>query len=618
MASVILIGHAQKGQDIPIYKIIVEVLRLLTKRELRNMALLMGMIFVMAAFDAIGVASILPFIALIADPRIIETNPVMGYAFGMASRVGVSSEQEFMILLGFLVLLLLLSSLAFRALTAYAQIRFALLREYTIGSRLLRSYLGQSYIWFVCRNSSDLSKNILSEVASVIGNGLIPIMNIMAQGTITLFLVILLVIVDPYLALSLGFLIGFSYLTTYLLMSATLKRHGQMRSDANRGRFIAIAEAFGSPKELKLRNLEMTHLNRFNQHARIYAQGETASRTIQQIPRFVFEAIVFGAILTAALYLMSDHDRAFTAQPVIALYAVAGYRLLPGLQQIYAALTQLRFVEASLLYLKKDLATLAPETPLVLRGNTPIFPKKEISLEGVSYFYPGSQQPALININITVPAGDTVGIVGTTGSGKTTVLDLLLALLEPDYGKLRVDGIEVNESNRHAWQNSVGYVPQNIYLSDDTVAANIAFGVEAGEIDIKRVEKVGRIAKIHSFICGDLPNGYQTVVGERGVRLSGGQRQRIGLARALYADPKVLILDEATSALDSLTEQAVMDSVSALRQDLTIILVAHRLSTVRDCDKIYLLEGGRVIDVGRYDELCTRNEKFSTMASRRG
>jgi ABC-type multidrug transport system fused ATPase/permease subunit len=254
------------------------------------------------------------------------------------------------------------------------------------------------------------------------------------------------------------------------------------------------------------------------------------------------------------------------------------------------------------------------ETP-ARSAAVPLRLTERLELEGMRYAYPKSERGALDGLDLAIDARTTVGIVGGTGAGKTTTVDVILGLLAPQAGELRVDGVPVTEANRRGWQNAIGYVPQSIFLTDDSVAANIAFGLPADEIDHAAVERAAKIAELHNFVMDELPEGYATQVGERGVRLSGGQRQRIGIARALYHDPDVLILDEATSALDNLTEKAVMDAVHNLGHAKTIILIAHRLSTVRDCDMIFMLERGRVVARGSYDELLESSQKFRAMAA---
>lgn len=344
----------------------------------------------------------------------------------------------------------------------------------------------------------------------------------------------------------------------------------------------------------------------------MYAQHNALATVIGQMPRFALEAIAFGGMLLMVLYLMAQSGNFTSALPIITLYAFAGYRLMPALQQVYSAFTQLRFGLPALDSLHAEFMSLKPTQPDSKQDAIQL--KKAITLNNIQYCYPNALQPTLKNLSLTIPAKYTVGLVGATGSGKTTIVDLILGLLDAQVGALKVDGQTINENNKRAWLRTIGYVPQHIYLADDTVAANIAFGLEAKDIDQAAIERAAKIANLHDFVHNELPQQYQTTVGERGVRLSGGQRQRIGIARAMYHNPKVLILDEATSALDNLTEQAVMEAVYNLGHEITIILIAHRLSTVKACEIIFFLDKGVLQAQGSFDELMQANERFRAMA----
>jgi len=593
---------------------IMKFLALLTSPERKRAGVLMSMILVMAFLDMLGVASILPFMAVLSNPDLLQTNAVLNTAFTISHHIGIHTSEQFLFALGVVVFVLLVTSMAFKALTTYAQTRFALMREYSIGKRLVEGYLHQPYSWFLNRHSADLGKTILSEVSAVIANGMIPLMTLMAQSSVALALLILLIIVDPLLALSVGMVLGLAYAGIFAVMSGWLKRLGQARIDANKERFTAVSEAFGAAKEVKVGGLEQTYIQRFARPAEIYANGQATAQVIAQLPRFALEAIAFGGMLLVMLYLMAKNGSFANALPIIALYAFAGYRLMPALQQTYHSITILRFVGPALDTLHQDLSSLQANN-VQQDQLSPLPLIKSITLNQLSYCYPNAQQPALKGIDITIPVHNTVGFVGATGSGKTTIVDVILGLLEPQEGALKIDGQPIAASNRRQWQRAIGYVPQNIYLADNSVAANIAFGVNPKDIDQQAVERASKIANLHEFVVKDLPQGYATTVGERGVRLSGGQRQRIGIARAIYHNPQVLILDEATSALDNLSEQVVMEAVNNLGHKITIILVAHRLSTVRQCDQIFLLERGEVLAKGTFEKLTQTNEQFRAMAA---
>lgn len=594
--------------------LITKILDLLSYQERKRAGVLVGLILLMAVLDMLGVASILPFIAVLANPQIIETNSFLNKAYELTSLIGVTSSEEFLLFLGIAVFLLLVISLAFKALTTYAQIRFVLMREYSIGKRLIEGYLHQPYSWFLNRHSADLGKTILSEVGAVIGGGMLPLMILLAQGSVAIALLVLLLIVDPLLAVTVGLVLGTFYFGIFLLMSRILGRLGHIRIKANQERFNAIIEAFGAVKEVKVGGLERVFIDRFSISAMTYARTQATSQVISQLPRFFLEAVAFGGLLLVILYLLAQSQSFTEALPIIALYAFAGYRLMPALQQIYSAFTQIRFAGPSLQMLHKDLTSLSGLDKSMSQIN-PFDLKRDIKLNNISYSYPNSAREVLKNIDLTIQARTTVGFVGSTGSGKTTTIDLVLGLLQPEGGGILVDGNVINESNLRSWQKAIGYVPQQIYLADTTIAENIAFGVESNKIDIDAVQRAAKIANLHDFVNNELPDGYQTKVGERGVRLSGGQRQRIGIARALYHEPQILIFDEATSALDNLTEELVMDAVKKLEHQITIIIIAHRLSTVRDCDQIFLLDHGVLEGFGKYDELIKNNEKFQKMTA---
>lgn len=589
-----------------------KLLDLLSPSERKRAGVLMGMILVMAFLDMLGVASILPFIAVLANPSLVETNPMLSWGYKFSANLGVNSTEQFLFFLGMLVFILLIFSLVFKALTTYAQTRFALMREYSIGKRLVEGYLHQPYSWFLNRHSADLGKNILSEVGNVISGALVSVMTLMSQITVAIALLVLLLVVDPLLAISVGLILGIAYGGILALMSSWLIRLGQVRIQANQERYTVLSEAFGAAKEVKVGGLESAFISRFARPAESYAKGQATAQVITQMPRFALEAIAFGGMLLVILYLMAQSGSFATALPIITLYAFAGYRLMPALQQIYGAFTQLKYATPALKALHADLMSLNP-IEVYKKIVLPVPLEKSIELKDVHYSYPNSSIAALSGVNLSIPSRSIVGLVGATGSGKTTSVDLILGLLDPQKGNLFVDGQVIDSGNRREWQRCIGYVPQQIYLADDSISANIAFGVNRQEIVQQAVENAAKIANLHDFIIKDLPDGYSTTVGERGVRLSGGQRQRIGIARALYHNPSVLILDEATSALDNITERAVMDAVNNLGHNITIILIAHRLSTVRQCDQIYLLENGQIKASGTFEELSMQSNLFQKM-----
>ena len=330
------------------------------------------------------------------------------------------------------------------------------------------------------------------------------------------------------------------------------------------------------------------------------------------LPKYLLDAIGFGAILFLMTYTVYIEKTSGEIIPIVAVFALAGYRLMPALQQIYASLTQLKFNFPALEILVTDLSSVNEVTSFNRQKNPPLLFSKHLIIKDVGFTYPNVNIPVLKNINLKIELNTTVGLVGITGSGKTTLVDIVLGLLNNTRGKLFVDETELTAENISSWQDNLGYVPQAIYLIDDTIERNIAFAVT--EVDINKVKHAAKMAELDEFIQ-TLPDGYQTNVGERGIRLSGGQKQRIAIARALYHDPKFLILDEATSSLDGLTENIIMDAIHNLAHKKTILMIAHRITTLKECDVIYVLENGAIINSGSYKQLLKSDENFRHMAN---
>ncbi len=587
---------------------------LLTSAERRKAGILLFMVLIMAILDMIGIASIMPFLAVLTNPKLIEINSILKSMYEASIIFGIQSEQDFLFALGVMVFVLLIVSLIFKAITTYFQLRFMQMIEYSISKRLIEGYLQQPYSWFLNRNSADLGKTILSEAQHVVAHGLRPMAELITKIIVSLTLIFLLTITDPKLAIIIGLTLLIAYGSLYLIVRKKLSSIGKVRLNANKERYTAVSEAFGAAKEIKVGGLEKYYVNSYSQPALEYARNISLQQLISQLPRFALEILAFGGMLLVTLYLMTESGTFTKALPIIALYALAGYRLIPAVQQIYVSITLLRVVNAPLDSLYNDLKNLpqnvsqADQRGLSLTNN--------ISLKNVNYFYPNSSRTAINDMNLNIPVRSTVGLVGATGSGKTTTVDIILGLLEPQKGTLEIDGQVINKQNIRSWQKSIGYVPQNIYLADDTILANIAFGIKESQINLDDVERAAKIAKIHEFVVNELPLKYETTVGERGVRLSGGQRQRIGIARALYHKPELLILDEATSALDNITEYDVMEAVYDLNREITVIQIAHRLSTVKKCDKIFLLEKGELKGTGTFEELKQSNPYFREMESK--
>jgi ATP-binding cassette, subfamily B, bacterial PglK len=589
-----------------------KIIYLLTRHEKVRAVWLLIMILSMALIDMMGIASIMPFIALLTNPEIIETNTILNFAYQKGKIFGIENEHQFLIAIGVFVFLLLIISITFKALTTYIQARFIKMCEYTIAKRLVERYLNQPYSWFLNRNSANLGKSILSEVGNVVGRGLEPMMSLVTNSLITFTLFFLLFVVEPKLSLIVIVIVCTFYGLIYKLNRNLMDKMGKENFKANESKFKVLNEAFGASKEVKVGGLEQIFINQFSKPAKIIAYNSAVVAILSQIPRYTLEAIAFGGMLLIILYFMTTAGDITNVLPIIALYAFAGYRLMPAIQKIYIALTYIRIVGPAVNSLYDDFKNLNRSVENKSKDTLKL--NKDIRLNNIHYNYPNASKTALKNINLKIPAYSTIGLVGATGSGKTTTVDIILGLLQSQKGTLEVDGKIINNDNRRAWQHSIGYVPQQIFLVDNTVASNIAFGKDISEINQEAVEHAAKIANLHEFIVNELPLKYETFIGERGVRLSGGQRQRIGIARALYHKPQVLILDEATSALDNLTEKVVMEAVHNSENKITKILIAHRLSTVKKCDKIFLFDKGELKSEGTFEELIKINDDFRASA----
>ncbi len=592
--------------------------KLLSALERRNAVILFFMILINGIMEAVGVASIMPFLAVLSNPKIIQSNSYLLYIY---QTLDFSGTDSFLLFIGTLVFVIVLTGISFKALTLYFLARFTHIRSCNLSSRLLRSYLYQPYSWFLNRHSADLGKTLLSEVQQVINQSLMPTCQFIANIVQATCLIVLLLIVAPWVALFMTALMGGIYTLIYLILRKYLSRIGRDRVTANQERFQIAQEALGGIKEIKVAGLEAGYLRSFYKPAYRFAKNQAASMIAGQLPNFALEALAFGGILVITLFLLATRDGDFAQViPTLGLFAIASQRLLPALRQIYQNVAKMRFGKPALDDLYADLVerTLDPKIFQHLEQAQSVFPlglKRRLDLVNVEFRYPNANQPTLHDLSISISANTTVGFIGTTGAGKTTAVDLILGLFSAQQGVLLADEVKITSHNLAAWQRSLGYVPQQIFLSDDTVAANIAFGVEKEDIDQKAIKRAACIAELHDFVLKDLPLGYETMIGEHGVRLSGGQRQRIGIARALYHDPDVLILDEATSALDNLTEKAVMQAVHNLSKKKTIIMIAHRLSTVKECDYIYMLDRGTLTGQGTFSELLKSNQEFQKMAA---
>ncbi len=584
---------------------------LLDARERRNFWLLAIIMLMVAAAEIAGFSAILMLLNIISTPDKIQTVSALSFVY---TRLGFTSTFEFQVALALGVLVVVASGLAIKAAGTNAITRYSTMRGYTISTRLLAAYLRQPYPWFLQHNSAELEKNVLNEVDGLVARVIGPSLRLVSNSILAVSILGFLLMVDPLVTLFCGGVLGLGYGLIYLRVRGQMVRIGTEMTDALKARYLVTKEATGGIKDVKVMGLEEVYVHGYSVEAHRSAKAMARMGLVAEMPRFILEAITFGTLISLILLLLFRNDGNITEiVPTLGVMALATMRLLPSLQQIYFGVITIRSAGPVLDAIAADFAASPPALPPAARQAPPMRLERELALERVSFAYDSADRPTLREVDLAIPARTTVGIVGGTGAGKTTLVDLILGLLTPDAGTIRVDGTALTAENLRSWQASIAYVPQTIFLTDDTIAANIAFGVPRAEIDRAAVERAAKVAALHDFILSDLPGGYDTRVGERGVRLSGGQRQRIGIARAMYRDPTLLIMDEATSALDNITEREVMEAVQRIRADKTIILIAHRLSTVRSCDTIFLMERGRLQAQGSYDALLATSEAFRRM-----
>ena len=582
---------------------------LLTPSERRQIYWLMPAVVLMGFVEVVGIASIMPFLALLSQPEAINDNALLSWAY---TTFGFEQDSSFLIFVGVMVLIVLTLSNAFTFFITWVLARFTWLRNHSISRRLLAGYLFRPYTFFLNRNTGELSATLFSEVREVVLNLLVPFVRAVSRMVVAAFILGFLLIYDPLLALVTFSLLGGAYTGIFLGMRRTLSRVGEERVTSQKVSYRVVSEALGGIKDIKVLGKEDVFLKRFSKTSRQFAYNTATGQSIGFIPRYSLEVIAFGGILVIVIYYLAVYGSVANVLPILGLYAFASYRLLPAMQSIFETLSMLQINGPMLTSIVADLQSAETVSPPD-KSKLPVLDFNEgLKFNDVSYSYPEMQTPVLKGLELTIKPGSSVAFIGATGSGKTTTIDLLLGLLEPTSGFLCVDGVPLEGQARLAWQAKLGYVPQHIYLSDDTALRNIALGVDDEEIDVERAIMAAKTADLHRFI-ESLPDGYHSEVGERGVRMSGGQRQRLGIARALYHQPKVLILDEATSALDNRTEERVLKAIHD-SGDKTLISIAHRLSTVQSCDEIFMLQQGCLIARGTFDELLDSSPEFARLA----
>lgn len=584
-------------------------------RERRHGAILLVMMIGSAFLEVVGVAAIPAFVAIVVSADRAETVPYIGPWIVDAGLAG----SNLLIVWGALALLVVFAlKNAFLVVNAYAQVRYMLDRRCELANRMMRAYLAAPYPFLLSRNTSELLRNVERETNVVAQEVIGSLLELVTKLTVATAILVFLFVSEPLITMFWGALFGAALLTLLVVTSRRLQHHAREEQASRKGFVQALYQAFGSIKEARVLGREAFFAARF-----AHGIGRTATAIryktfLSRIMPPLTEMVAITGLLALAVALILLERPMDSILVTMSLFVVALVRLREAFTTIMAKLTQLRYSLVSVEPVHAELSRLesraSPEACPLDPPREALRLREEIRLEAVFYTHPDAERPALRDIDLSIPAGHAVGLVGSTGAGKSTLVDIVLGLIEPDRGVMRVDGVDVRQAGVRRWQRTIGYVPQSIYILDDTIRRNIALGVPDDEIDEAALAQAMRIAQLERFV-GRQPFGLDTMVGENGLRISGGERQRIGIARALYADPDVVVLDEATSALDHTTERAVMEAVESLRGERTVIMIAHRLSTVRGCDALFFLKDGRIEGRGTYEELREAHDEFRLMAA---
>ncbi len=582
--------------DQPIWKMLRDFVPHVSSRRRKQFGLLMLLMLIGAGAELVTLGAVIPFIALMADPESAFEFPYLQQLF---TTLGWRDPDAIVLPMTLLFLVLVSLATFVRLLLLFAMNRFVHALGYDIGVRLYNRVINQPYSFHITRNTSEVIAAV-SKVQVVLKGAVSPVMDGLISITIALAIVTALILIEPVATLTAAGLFVTMYVLIAVFIRWRLKRNGKRIAAAQTERVRCVQEGLGGIRDILLDNSQQHYTQSYARVDRRLRTAQANTALLKKAPKFLIEWVGITLIIGLAFFLSMTTGGLIAALPVLGALALGAQRLMPLLQKIYdawARMTSSHQMFADVLELL-ELPMTAAESGTANKLDF----QREIRLEEIGFHYPRAEQRVLENIDLVIPRGTRVGIIGPTGSGKSTLVDIIMGLLVPDRGRLLIDGIPVTEDNRRAWQNHISHVPQHIFLADASIAENIAIGVPKKRIDRERVIAAARAARIHDYI-ESRPGQYDARVGERGIQLSGGQRQRIGIARAIYRQADVLVLDEATSALDNDTESAVMACIDDLGEELTVLMIAHRLTTLRNCDLIVALEKGRIRQVGNYRQV---------------
>lgn len=562
--------------------------------------LLLSSSTLLSLFDVVGFASVMPFIAVAVNPDIIESNSYINYLYTLLE---FESSNSFLVFLGLSSFFLLLFIKIVFIFDARYSLNFWYKKEYQVSVQLLRYYIGKKYEFFLTRSSPELQKNILSEAERAVNNVLMAGVDLFASAVSTLFLLIILVFVDPYVALLTLIFFGTTYGIIFLFVHKKIKLLGKSYVAHETEMYKRLGEAFDGIKDIKINQKESFYTHRYDKPKSKIADNATRFDLLSLIPEQILETVSFGAIIFATIYFTVFSEDMGYALSLVALYAFAAYRILPYLKTIFDGLESMQYNMAAVNEIINDFSFSSEppsdknKLPFSISFNT------SFKFENISYQYPNSNCPVVSKLNFTIPTNSLTCLFGPSGVGKTTTIDLMMGLLQPHEGNIFIDDTALTSKNCRDWQTQIGHVSHLMFMTEDTITQNIAFGVDKDNISHERLKLSAKLACIDEFILNELPNGYDTMIGEEGIHLSAGQKQRICIARALYKNSPVIVFDEATNALDKKAESNIMDNLLQLKSNKTIVLITHKLSIAQLCDSIILLSKDAPAYQGTYQEL---------------
>ena len=590
-----------------ILSIIRSIYAVLSKEQKTKMLLLQLFFAFSAVVQVVGVASIAPFIGIISNPESIHTNKVLSTIYDLGK---FNSTNEFILGFALLSIAMILISNGVSALTLWLQLRFSIYLGSSFQFQLFEKFINRDYLFHKSTNYNRLISIISSDAPRFIYMVLQPYLMMCSQAFVALIILVGLLFLDPIIAIGSALLIGGAYLGTYWIIKKSLKRHGDIITERNRSIQALLSESFIGIKDIKLNTLETKYTASYR---KINQRGLDSSAYIAlsgELPRFAIETISFSAILLFAILLLANNSSSANVVSILSVYALAGYKLLPTMQQMYKSISSISANGGVVLELKRNLDVVTENKEHI--NIKPMQNVDSLTLNNITYQYPNTDKHALDDVSLNFMRGQLNTIAGPSGSGKSTLADIILGLLPPASGKMTANNINLQGELLQSYQATIGYVPQHIFILDDSVIANVAFGVDKKDIDIERVKQALINANAMEFV-EKLPKGLETGLGQDGKLLSGGQRQRIGIARALYRNNKVLILDEPTSALDIESEHELMNLLNQLKKEVLIIVISHRPAAIKLSDRISVIADGKLIANGEYAQLYAENDYFKSM-----